>query len=69
MKKIIGIITAVALFSIMGCSDDNETSPTAQWSWQERIFAPPAPLDWKRLAASADGMKLYAGAISSEMSW
>ena len=63
--KLIGTIMAVALLSVMGCSDDNATSPTSGWSWQQRVFAPPVPLDWKRMTASADGMKLYAGAIES----
>ena len=63
MRNLIGIIAAMVFLSILGCSDDDQTSTTGEWSWQRRSFPPPAPLDWKCIAASADGAKLYAGSI------
>ena len=58
MKKIIGMITAVALLFVMGCSDDHGTPKSTEWLWQERIFAPPVPVGWQVVASSADGTKL-----------
>ncbi len=62
IKKLRGFVLAVALFSVMGCSGDNGTTG---WYWIKRILAPPAPLNWQCIAASANGSKLYAKAFES----
>jgi hypothetical protein len=44
MKRLITLVTLMALAAFIGCQSDNSSTPTAPPSWQTELFLPDAPI-------------------------